>query len=775
MSGQVQGVGFRPYVYRLARALGLTGFVGNDAGGAFLEVQGEGGQVEAFADRLVRELPPLALVRQCRREPVPPVAGERGFEIRPSAGGEMADAQVTVDTATCPDCLRELFDAGDPRYRYPFINCTNCGPRYSIIGRIPYDRPHTTMADFAMCRLCASQYADPLDRRFHAQPIACPTCGPTAWLVDVRGKQIVCDDPVARAAEFLRRGRIVAVKGLVGFHLACRADDDHAVRRLRRRKGRDAKPFALMVADIAQARTLCAIDPAAEELLTGPQRPILLLPRVAGAPVAPSVAPGLDTLGIMLPYTPLHHLLFACGLPPVVATSGNVSDEPLVKDNADAIAHLGRIADAFLLHNRRIERSIDDSVVQFHPAGPPVVLRRARGYAPMPIVLGAQRSPAVLAVGGELKNAVCLYQDGRAVLSEHVGDLKDGRVYRHFMQVINDLEVLFDFQPEVLAADLHPQYLSTEYALRRSRGQLAGRAAIPLVRVQHHHAHVVACLAENGREGEVIGLACDGTGYGTDGAIWGCEVLRASAEAFQRLGRLRYYPSPGGDAAAMETIRPAMSLLVETFGPEAAKMPIVARLCRDAQRAAALAQQLAAGVNCPPTSSLGRLFDAVSGLCGLAEANRFEGEAPMLLEVAAAMDTDDEYPFVLSDASPFEIDPRPMLERLVADLMGGADVSVVAAKFHNTVAAFLAAAAERARELTGLNVVALTGGCFANRRLRRRLVERLAGLGFEVLLHRQIPTSDGGVALGQAIVAARKSAVARKNGSAQASSPSRSS
>ena len=764
VSGQVQGVGFRPYAYRLARSLGLCGYVVNDPAGATIEVQGRAESLEAFAGRLAAELPPLAIIRKMQREELPAVDGEEGFAIRASAGGELADAQVTVDTAACADCLRELGDAADPRHRYPFINCTNCGPRYSIVERIPYDRANTTMSDFAMCELCASQYRDPADRRFHAQPVACPACGPTCRLVDPRGKEIACADPIAAAAEEIRRGRIVAVKGLGGFHLACRADDDNVVRRLRMRKRRDAKPFALMVRDLAQGGRLCLIDGAGEELLSGPQRPIVLLPRRDDAPVAESVATGLPTLGIMLPYTPLHALLLGFDLPPLVMTSGNISDEPLVKDNADAVAHLGSIADAILLHDRRIQRSIDDSVAQAderpdcRQAGgrEPVLIRRARGYAPQPVTVGNAPSPVILAVGAELKNAVCLYRDGRGVLSEHIGDLKDGRVYRHFIRVINDLEALFDLRPEVIAADLHPQYLSTEYALRRAAGELAGRAGVPLVRVQHHHAHIVACLAEHGRGDEVIGLSCDGTGYGQDGAVWGCEVMRAGLGGFVRLGHLRYFPLPGGDAAARRTARPAAGLLAETFGPEWVSLPAAGRLRGKGDDLEAIAEQLAAGVNCPAGSSLGRFFDGVAAICGVAPANRYDAEAPMLLEGAAAEGVEDAYPFKLTDGEPFEIDYRPMVEALAADLRGRSDVAAVAARFHNTVASMLAEAARRARQMTALETAALSGGCLANRYLRRRLTGLLQADGFEVLTHSRIPCNDGGVSLGQAVSAAAR-------------------
>jgi len=773
VSGQVQGVGFRPFVYRLAVELHLSGFVLNDAQGVTIEVQGRQAALRDFVRRLQGgppggELPPLAEISRCDEQDAVALGGESRFEIRPSLGGELADAQVTVDTATCKDCLREMFDPGNPRYRYPFINCTNCGPRYSIVRRIPYDRPNTTMAEFAMCSLCGREYRDPASRRFHAQPIACGRCGPSVWLVDTHGRQIQCDEPIAEAAEMLLAGRIVAIKGLGGFHLACRADEDNVVRRLRLRKRRDAKPFAIMVADADQAAGICELTAEAGKLLRSPIRPVVLLPRRRGATIAPSVAEGLDTLGVMLPYTPLHHLLFAhsqINPLPLVMTSGNYSEEPLVKDNSAAISHLGRIADALLLHNRRIERRIDDSVVRISAQTRVQVFRRARGYAPQPIRVAevgsecAGACPAVLAVGAELKNTVCLFKSGRAVVSEHVGDLKDGRVYRHFIDVINHLEALFEFTPELLAADMHPQYLSTEYAMRRHRGELAGRAALPIVRVQHHHAHIAACLAEHRRSEQVIGLVSDGTGYGDDGAVWGCEILRADLRDYRRLGHLRYVPLLGGDAAAVETYRPALAALYETFGPACLGHVKHCRLAASDEQLEAGLELLASGVNCPPTSSLGRWFDAVAGLLGIARANRFEGEAPMKLEAAVAMGVDDAYEFRILRGRgelPFTIDLRMMVEGIVADLSAGVADGVIAAKFHNTVAEFLTAAAGVAREQTRLGVVALSGGCFANRYLTARLTAALERDGFEVLRHHTIPCNDGGVALGQAVVAAER-------------------
>ncbi len=771
VTGQVQGVGFRPLVYRLAAEMCLTGWVRNDPAGVTIEIQGRPAAIEAFPDRLAEELPPLASMATLDVAEAEVMTGESRFEIRPSEGGELTDAQVTVDTATCPDCLSELFDPDDPRHGYPFINCTNCGPRYTIVRRIPYDRPNTTMGEFGMCGLCSRQYGDPADRRFHAQPVACERCGPHVWLVDPQGKQIDAEDPITAVGEMLLDGAIVAVRGLGGFHLACRADDEAAVRRLRDRKHREAKPLAMMVRDMEQVRELCDVPPHAEELLTGPLRPIVLLRRRDDEPppgvcrVAPAVAAGLDTLGIMLPYTPVHYLLFAHVDRPLVMTSANLSREPLVRDNDEALNRLGRLADAMLLHNRDIQRRLDDSVVQWTPLGP-CVLRRARGYAPAPVRIhcgtdGDRRAPAVLAVGAELKSAVCLYRDGQAVLGEHIGDLKDGPTYRHFIDTVHHLEELFDVAPEAVAADLHPQMLSTDYAMRRHRGELPGRPALPLVRVQHHHAHAAACLAENARTDEALALVCDGVGYGDDGAVWGCEVFRCDLAGYERLGHLRYLPLPGGDRAAEQCHRPAVAALYDALGPAARGHPVVERLALTDEAFDAALELLTAGANCPPASSLGRWFDAVAFLCGVARENRFEGEAPMRLEAVADNAVTGAYPWRMADGWPMEIDLRPMVVRIADEISARVPAAAVSARFHNTVADFLHAAAVRARERTGLATVALSGGCFANRRLTARLADRLTAGGFEVLTHRTVPPNDGGIALGQAVCAAARLARAK--------------
>ena len=761
ITGQVQGVGFRPFVYRLARELALTGWVNNDSSGVTIELQGPPAQIDAFARRLPGELPPLAQIETFQQASIACTGDEAGFEIYPSSVGELADAQVTVDTAVCADCLAEMNDPSDPRYRYPFINCTNCGPRYTIVRDVPYDRPNTTMADFGMCRMCARQYQDPADRRFHAQPIACAKCGPAVWLVDSHGKQIDCEDAIRTTAAMLAEGKIVAIKGLGGFHLACRGDTDHVVRRLRRRKHRDAKPLALMVANLDEARQLCQVSDEAEGLLTGSLRPIVVMPAIEGAPVAKSVSEGLSTLAVMLPYTPLHHLLLAEHIGPLVMTSGNYSDEPLVKDNDAALSYLGAIADAVLLHNRAIARRLDDSVVQSGSGVRTLLLRRARGYAPRPASLPAGQigsgGPAILAVGGELKNTICLAREGRAVVSEHIGDLTDGRAYRHFIDTIGHLERLFDVQPKLLAADMHPQYLSSQYALKWHRGELAGRGALGIVRVQHHHAHIAACMVENGRSENVIGLACDGAGYGDDGTTWGCEVLRANLVDYERLGHMRPMSLIGGDAAAKETYRPAVAVLYDAFGEKTREILSDLQLAGTDEQIRRAGEILQAGIDCPQSSSLGRWFDAVACICQVAWANRFEGEAPMRLEEAATDGVDDVYAFGITSASPFVIDFRGTVEGIVFDLLDGAAVGEVSAKFHNTIVRSLAAAAKLVAEQTQLSVVALSGGCFANRRITDRLLEELAAAGLETLIHTEYPCNDGSIALGQAAVALARS------------------
>ncbi len=740
--GQVQGVGFRPYVYRLAREMRLTGHVSNNAAGAMIEVQGPRGDLERFCEQLIVQLPPLAEIAEVRREDLA-VLDEHEFTIRHSDHAGAAEAHVTVDVATCDDCLREMLDPKDRRHRYPFINCTNCGPRYTIVTGIPYDRPNTTMSVFSMCEPCRREYEDPLDRRFHAQPIACPVCGPKVWLVDAEARPLECDDAIRAAARMLRAGRILAIKGLGGFHLACLATSDEAVGLLRQRKNRDHKPFGMMARDLEQIGQVAEIPEDARRALLSAARPIVLLPQRSPSRVSYLVAPGTNTYGIMLPYTPLHHLLFAEGIDLLIMTSANLSDEPICKDNDEALQRLGSIADAFLLHDRDIQRRVDDSVVQARGERL-MVLRRSRGYVPKPVILDRPAAEQILAVGPELKNTICLLRGNQAVLSEHVGDLTNTSAYRHFLGAIEHLQTLLQAEPKVVAHDLHPMYLSTQYA-KQMRG-------VRLIGVQHHFAHVVSCMAEHKLDEPVIGIAADGTGYGDDGAIWGCEVFRAERTGYGRLGHLRYFPLPGGDVAARQACRPALALLHETFGADAFEMPLARGL--DESLRNALREMLEHKAGTVLTSSLGRLFDGVACLVGVACENCFEGQAPMALEAAIAAD-DSYYPHAVEHhGRRFELDYRPMISAMQADIDSRVAVGRIAARFHNTLAELLKAAALIVRDMTDLRKVVLSGGCFANRYLTDRLVGRLEQVGFAVYSHQVVPCNDGGVALGQAVHAA---------------------
>jgi hydrogenase maturation protein HypF len=750
-------VGFRPFVYRLATELGLAGGVGNDMAGAFIEVEGPPAALDDFAVRLQRELPPMASIAELRLSEQPP-RGQSGFRIEASEAAGRQEAQIAPDAATCDDCRRELFDPADRRYRYAFINCTNCGPRYSIIRRVPYDRPNTTMSAFTMCPTCQAEYDHPASRRFHAQPNACPLCGPRLWLVDAAGRPID-GDPIARAAELLSAGRIVAIRGIGGFHLACRADSDEAVLTLRLRKGRESKPLAIIVGSMEQARTCAHVDVAAAEVMTEKGRPIVLVAHRDGGAISPHVAPGCGTLGITLAYTPLHALLFAQGLGPLVMTSGNPSDEPLCRDNEEALTRLSGVADAFLLHDRGIERRIDDSVVMAAPAAAVAgvdanaaltfPIRRARGYVPNPITVPVPSARCVLAVGGELKSTICLLWGNAAVLSEHLGELPHPATYRNFLATVELFKHLLHLEPEVIACDLHPSYVTTHWA------RAAGGA---VEAVQHHHAHVVSCMAENGITGRVIGIACDGTGYGVDGAIWGGEVLVCDEAAFTRAAHLRYYPLAGGDAAAVETWRPAAGLLHEVLG---ADWPAASAFARVEPEALALtAARLSGRSRLPLTSSLGRLFDAAAFLLGLCDRNGHEGQAAMALEAAAARASREveplPYEIIASAEGPLWLDLRPALAQLVVESAGGRPVEELARAFHESVAAAFADAAQRTAEQTSLDRVCLTGGCMVNRLLLCGLAARLRRAGLKVFTHRHVPPGDGGLALGQAVAAAAR-------------------
>ena len=753
MTGRIQGVGFRPAVYRLARQLGLTGIVFNDTQGVTIELQGSEGGIDEFLRRLHAgpDKPPLAEIQSCRRVEVEPVAGETGFAIEKSDSQGTALSQVTADLATCGDCLTELFNPQDFRHRYPFINCTNCGPRYSIVKTIPYDRPNTTMAEFEMCNRCAAQYRDVADRRFHAQPVACPQCGPKVRLTDPAGQtlQAGTDEVITETARLLRAGKIVAIKGVGGFHLACDALSNDAVLRLRQRKRRDHKPFAMMVRRIEDVRKYAFVDGNAEQVLTSPQSPIVLLPKRPDTAIAPAVAQGVSTFGFMLCYAPLHHLLFAEGLDVLVMTSANLSDEPLICRNDVALERLGDVADVFLMHDREIHRQVDDSILHL-VADEPALLRRARGYVPTPILMPEPAPQEVLATGADLKNTFCFVKQNQLILSEHIGDLEDAEVYHHYLGSIQHLAGLFEVEPKVVACDLHPGYFSTQYAK-----SLPG---VRIIQVQHHWAHIASVLAEHGLAGPVIGLECDGTGYGTDGAIWGCEGIIASLTEFKRFGHLAYYPLPGGDKASKEAVRPLLSLLKQVYGDDFTLDRfawLLERVGSDRSKMKLIVEQIDKRINTVNTSSLGRVFDAVAAMLGLGNYNHFDAQLPMALESLAQPGVDDRYEFDLSrGVEPWQLDLRRAFKGMVEDLRGTAPAALISAKFHNTLAEALLTMAKAARQSTGLEVVALSGGVFCNRLLTDRLIRRLKQEGFTALWNRSVPSNDGGVALGQAAIAA---------------------
>ncbi len=724
LCGAVQGVGFRPFVYRLATELELAGWVLNSSGGLVIEVEGARERLERFLARLEQERPPAAVILT-RETSFLAAAGFAGFEIRASEAGAEKSASVLPDLATCPACLAELGDAADRRFGYAFTNCTRCGPRYTIVLGIPYDRPNTTMAGFPMCAECAREYRDPADRRFHAQPVACPRCGPRLWIEPAeQARQGV--PPLRQAAEALGEGRIVALKGIGGFQLLADAGNEAAIEKLRWLKQREEKPFALMMPALEAVRRFCAVSTAEETLLGSAAAPIVLL-RPNGAPgIAPNVAKSSPYLGAMLPYSPLHHLLMREYPHPIVATSGNRSDEPIAVENGEARERLGGIADLFVMHDRPIARHSDDSVVRVARERESV-LRRARGYAPLP-VRAPRELPAVLAVGAHLKNTVAIGVGRQVFLSQHIGDLDTVEARGAFERAIADLCRLYDFEPRVVACDLHPDYASTAWA--RSSG-------LPVAAVQHHYAHVAACAAENDVRGEYLGVAWDGTGYGLDGTVWGGEFFLAREGRFERIAHLRPFRLPGGEAAVREGWRVAASLLWEAFGAEA--IP---------ERAGqgVLVRMLERELNSPLSTSVGRLFDAVASLAGVAQENRFEGQAAMELESRiGGLNTEEAYPLEGVEVG----DWVPLLEAVRADVARGASQAVIAARFHNALVQWIVRVAQRA----GAGQVVLSGGCFQNSYLVERAVAALEARRFSVYTHQRVPPNDGGIALGQAVLA----------------------
>jgi hydrogenase maturation protein HypF len=740
--GVVQGVGFRPFVYRLAHALGLKGYVLNESGGVVIEVEGAARAVENFTARLRVEAPPLAQIQDLSCRDMQPL-GERDFQIRHSDDNNQDKiGLVPPDVGVCEDCARDFTDPENRRYRYAFTNCTNCGPRYSIIQGVPYDRPKTTMSEFAMCDACLAEYEDPLNRRFHAQPNACPVCGPELELWSTpEGSIVKCANVIEEAHKVLRSGRVLAVKGLGGFHLACDAENDLAVRRLRERKRRSDKAFALMARDVDVVESFCLVSDADRAALESSRKPIVLLPRRPGATISPAVAPGNTSLGFMLPYTPLHRLLLD-GFRALVMTSGNLSEEPIVSRNQD-LWRLEGLADDFLVHNRRIQTRVDDSVVRTFE-GRLLPVRRSRGFAPDPIDLGIPVSE-ILACGGELKNTFCLTKDHYAILSQHIGDLENLETLEFFRETLDHMKQFFRVDPRLVAHDLHPDYLSTKLALK-----LPGMKTIG---VQHHHAHVASCMAENHLEGKVIGVAFDGTGFGTDGHIWGGEFLACDYAGFERCGHFRYIPLAGGDSAIRQPWRAAISYLRETFGSAAASLdlPVFAEVSPDG--ISVVARMLSQGVNTVRTSSCGRLFDAVASIIGLRQVTNYEGQAAIELEAAAVEGVDDQYRFEIEQGAPSTIDVRPAIESIVRDRIARTDTGVIAARFHNTVCDAVIEMCRRMRRVHNLKRVCLSGGTFQNMYLLKRTVTGLRRAGFDVFVHSQVPANDGGLALGQAAIA----------------------
>jgi hydrogenase maturation protein HypF len=742
--GAVQGVGFRPFVYRLATELRLCGSVLNSSQGVFIEVEGPLDFVQLFLARLEKEKPPLAIIQSLESSFLD-VAGYEGFEIRYSDHTGPKTALILPDIAICADCLREIFDPANRRYRYPFTNCTNCGPRFSIIEELPYDRPNTSMRRFKQCPECETEYHDPLNRRFHAQPNACSKCGPHLELWD-KSRNVLASEDVAlvKAVELITQGKIVALKGIGGFQLICTAREDEVVIQLRQRKRREGKPFAVMYPALEQVGRDCVVSGLEERLLHSPESPIVLLMRQYGeSAIAPTVAPGSRTLGVMLPYTPLHQLLMRELGFPVVATSGNLANEPICIDEIEALDRLKDIADYFLVHDRPIVRHVDDSIARI-VCNREMVLRRARGYAPLPVRM-REPLPSVLAVGAHLKNTVALNVGRDVFISQHIGDLETTMALAAFHRTVADLPKLYDTQPELVACDLHPDYISTKYAIGTHR---------TVERVQHHWAHVLACMAENELDSPVLGVSWDGTGYGTDGTIWGGEFLVPDEDSFQRVAYFRQFRLPGGEMAVKEPRRTALAILFEIWGQDGLEDEGLAPVAQFSKTERGLIRQmLAKGISAPVTSSAGRLFDAVASLLGIRQVVTFEGQAAMELESVIGSEVTEVYPFKLSNAVPQIVDWAPMISEILIDLQRGISPGVISAKFHNTLADIVV---EVARQVVTPKIV-LTGGCFQNRYLLEQAVQRLSQAGFKPYWHQRVPPNDGGIALGQIAAAARVS------------------
>ena len=747
INGIVQGVGFRPFVYRLAQKYHLSGDVGNTAFGVMIHVQGSPDRITSFMRDIEHAAPPLAHIIKMVDYPAPLRSGS-DFSISPSRPDQSATTLISPDISICEDCTKELTDSKDRRFGYPFINCTNCGPRYTIIDNIPYDRANTTMKAFLMCPSCQAEYDDPTNRRFHAQPNACDVCGPHVMLCNNIGEAITTKVPVDMAAEMLKRGSILAIKGIGGYHLAVDATNENAVKRLRKRKKREEKPLAIMACDIDAAKRFAKISAKEETLLLSHRKPIVLVEKKEPNRIAHEVAPRNNYFGVMLPYTPLHCLILSRGFEALVMTSGNLSDEPIAIDNEEAVERLSGIADYFLMHNRDIKWGCDDSIVRsvlenMYP------IRRSRGYVPEPVVL-KKKVPPILACGGEIKNTICLTKGKNAFLSQHLGDLENVAAYDFYRATIQQLKHLLGIKPEIIACDMHPNYFSARYAAE----QKERNKDITVITVQHHHAHIAGVMAENHLTGPVIGLAFDGTGWGPDHTIWGGEVLIVDEKGYTRMGHLETLPMPGAAAAIKEPWRMAVSYLYHTFGEDfiTLDLPLFRRIAPE--NINLMVQMMKQKINSPLTSSLGRLFDGISAICGIREYSSFEGQAAMAVEMAASGDNAQVYDYKWALNSHYIIQISPVIRQVTGDLIKGVSVGVICQRFHNTLVHLFTRLCGQIRKDTGINQVALSGGVFQNVLLFKGMLAALHNMEFEVHAHTQVPANDGGISLGQAWIAA---------------------
>ena len=740
VKGIVQGVGFRPFIYGLAGSHSLNGWVLNSTEGVSIEVEGEKESLDSFIEQVRVKAPPLAVIDSIDVEYLSPQNYDC-FVIRHSKGDKGKYVKISPDISLCDDCLAELFDPADRRYRYPFINCTNCGPRFTIVKDIPYDRENTTMQSFRMCPLCQAEYEDPTNRRFHAQPNACPVCGPSVTLENLHDK-IECGDPINKAIELMIEGKIVAIKGIGGFHLACDASNDTAVKILRERKRRTFKPFAVMSVNLDRVKEYCIVSDDESRLLQSIQRPIVLLKKLPEKLISESVAPNNNYVGVMLPYSPLHYVLLDSPLLALVMTSGNISEEPIVVGNNEVKRRLSDLADYFLLHNRDIQMRCDDSVTKVWN-GHQVMLRRSRGYAPHPVDLDFSMKE-ILACGGELKNTFCLTKDNHAFISHHIGDLQNVEAYKYYQDSIEYYKKLFRIKPEAIAYDLHPDYLSTRYALEQND--------IKLIGVQHHHAHIVSCMAENALNEKIIGVACDGTGYGTDEAIWGCEFMIADQASFQRRGHLKYIHLPGGDASTKKPYRMTISYLYSIYGDNLFDIDLLFERI-GSKKLALIKRMIENQINSPLTSSCGRLFDAVSSLIGVRDDVTYEAQAAIELEMITESGVTDVYGYNIITEDEYIIDVGEVFRGIVFDLNHEVPKGVISAKFHNTVADFIVSMCKKLRVENNIDSVVLSGGTFQNNYLISEVARRLNEGNFTTYFHKRVPTNDGGISLGQAVIA----------------------